>query len=389
MQDILDADIVHLTNKILNDAIHSGASDLHIEPYEKYFRIRLRVDGILSEHSQLSLYLANRITTRIKVLSQLDISERRLPQDGRFRMSIQQHHHVDMRVSSCPTIHGEKIVLRILNSETLQLEINQLGFEPFQETIYLRHINKQEGMILVTGPTGSGKTVSLYSALKILNVTQLNVATVEDPVEINLPGVNQVNINSKYGLEFSTILRSLLRQDPDVIMVGEIRDLETAQIAIKAAQTGHLVLSTLHTNTAADVLSRMVSIGIPSYNVASSISLIISQRLCRVLCHNCKVKTLLSQSQLLELGLQYLQQQTINVFAAKGCEQCQDGYFGRTGIYEILEITPEIRQLIISNGNSLDIAKYSATQGNWDLRKAAVNKLISGITSLQEIAHYI
>lgn len=386
MQDILDADIVRLTNTILNDAINNGASDLHLEPYEKFYRVRLRINGTLTQHSQLPFYLANRLTTRIKVLAQLDISERRLPQDGHFRIRIQQHHYVDLRVSSCPTIHGEKIVLRILDPTTLQFAIDQLGFEPFQKEMYLRHINKQQGMILVTGPTGSGKTVSLYSALKILNVTQVNISTIEDPVEINLPGINQVNINSKSGLEFATVLRCMLRQDPDIIMIGEIRDLETAQIAIKAAQTGHLVLSTLHTNTAVDVLSRLISMGIPAYNLASSLSLIISQRLCRILCKNCKIKVLLPPAKLLELGFsaEELQQQDLTIFTNNGCEQCHDGYNGRTGIYEMLEITPEIRQIILADGNFLDIAKYSAAQGNWTLSQAAFNKVRAGIISYYE-----
>jgi Type II secretory pathway, ATPase PulE/Tfp pilus assembly pathway, ATPase PilB len=381
-----DASIIRLTNAMLTDAIKIGASDLHFEPYEATYRIRLRIDGILREHSQQQVHLANRFTSSIKILAQLDISEKRLPQDGHFKMHIQQR-LIDFRVSSCPTLYGEKIVIRILDPINVQTGIDHLGYEPLQRDILLRNITRSHGMILATGPTGSGKTMSLYSILNMLNLSTVNISTVEDPIEINMPGINQVNINLKAGLDFATVLRSFLRQDPDVIMVGEIRDLETAQIAVQASHTGHLVLSTLHTNSAVEALSRLVTIGVPAYNAATAISLIISQRLCRKLCNQCKVKTSLPYSTLLKLGFteQEVLNQELTIFTAIGCQYCHDGYKGRIGIYEMLEFSSDITQIIMTGGTTLDIAKQSAIKGNATLRQAGLNKIRAGITTIYEV----
>lgn len=382
-----DAPIVRFVNKMLLDAINTGVSDIHFEPYERSYRVRFRLDGVLREHARPPVYLGNRLATRLKVMAQLDISERRLPQDGRCKMRLTQQRHIDFRVSTCPTLYGEKVVLRILDPASAQMGIDSLGYEPFQKEMFLRNIWKSQGMVLATGPTGSGKTVSLYTALNILNVPMHNISTAEDPVEINMPGINQVNVNLKAGLDFSTALRAFLRQDPDIIMVGEIRDLETAEIAIKAAQTGHMVLSTLHTNSAADVLSRLVSMGIPSYNVATSVSLIIAQRLCRVLCPRCKKQVNLPKPALLEIGFteQEIDSKDLTIFEAVGCHHCQEGYKGRTGIYETVEITKDIGQIIMNGGNALDVAAQSAKEGNWTLREAGINKIRAGITTINEV----
>jgi type IV pilus assembly protein PilB len=382
-----DAPIVRFVNKMLLDAINTGVSDIHFEPYEKNYRVRYRLDGVLREHARPPVNLSNRLATRLKVMAQLDISERRLPQDGRFKMRLTKQRYIDFRVSSCPTLYGEKIVMRILDPTSAQMGIDSLGYEPFQKEIFLRNIWHAQGMVLATGPTGSGKTVSLYTALNILNIPEHNISTAEDPVEINMPGINQVNVNVKAGLDFSSALRAFLRQDPDIIMVGEIRDLETAEIAIKAAQTGHMVLSTLHTNTAADVLSRLVNMGIPAYNVATSVSLIIAQRLCRLLCPRCKRELKLPKPALLELGFkeQEIDSGELTIYEAVGCHHCQEGYKGRTGIYETMEVSKEIGQIIMNGGNALDIAKQSVAEGNWTLREAGLNKIRKGMTTLDEV----
>lgn len=382
-----DAPIVRFVNKMLLDAINTGVSDIHFEPYEKNYRVRYRLDGVLREHARPPVNLSNRLATRLKVMAQLDISERRLPQDGRFKMRLTKQRYIDFRVSSCPTLYGEKIVMRILDPSSAQMGIDSLGYEPFQKEIFLRNIWHSQGMVLATGPTGSGKTVSLYTALNILNIPEHNISTAEDPVEINMPGINQVNVNVKAGLDFSSALRAFLRQDPDIIMVGEIRDLETAEIAIKAAQTGHMVLSTLHTNTAADVLSRLVNMGIPAFNVATSVSLIIAQRLCRLLCPRCKRELKLPKPALLELGFkeQEIDSGELTIYEAVGCHHCQDGYKGRTGIYETMEVSKDIGQLIMNGGNAMDIAKQSVAEGNWTLREAGLNKIRKGMTTLDEV----
>lgn len=382
-----DAPIVRFVNKMLLDAINTGVSDIHFEPYERNYRVRFRLDGVLREHARPPVNLGNRIATRIKVMAQLDISEHRLPQDGRFKMRLTKQRYIDFRVSTCPTLYGEKIVTRILDPTTAQMGIDSLGYEPFQKEIFLRNIWRSQGMVLATGPTGSGKTVSLYTALNILNVPMHNISTVEDPVEINVPGINQVHVNIKAGLDFSVALRAFLRQDPDIIMVGEIRDLETAEIAIKAAQTGHMVLSTLHTNSASDVLTRLVNMGIPSYNVATSVSLIIAQRLCRLLCSRCKRELKLPKPALLQLGFseQEIDSKELTIFEAVGCHHCQDGYKGRTGIYETMEVSKDIGQIIMSGGNAMDVAKQSIAEGNWTLREAGLNKIRTGMTTIDEV----
>jgi len=380
-----DAPIVVFINKILLDAIKKGASDLHFEPYEKSFRIRFRIDGILSEIATPPASLAARMAARLKVMSKLDIAERRLPQDGRIKLALSKKKSIDFRVSTLPTMWGEKIVMRILDSSSAMLGIEMLGYEPQQKKIYTDALNKPQGMILVTGPTGSGKTVSLYTGLNILNTQERNISTAEDPVEINLEGINQVQINNRAGLTFPSALRSFLRQDPDIIMVGEIRDLETAEIAIKAAQTGHLVLSTLHTNSAADTLTRLLNMGVPSYNVASSVSIIIAQRLARRLCSQCKAAEKLSEMQLTEQGFPADQLTEIKLFKPVGCGHCTGGYKGRVGIYEVIKISPAIASIIMEGGNSLDIAKQCQAEGYNNLRQAGLIKAMNGLTSLAEI----
>lgn len=382
-----DAPIVRFINKMLLDAINTGVSDIHFEPYEKLYRVRFRLDGVLREHAKPPVNLSNRLASRLKVMAQLDISERRLPQDGRFKMRLSKQRYIDFRVSSCPTLYGEKIVMRILDPTSAQIGIDSLGYEPFQKEIFLRSISKSQGMVLATGPTGSGKTVSLYTALNILNTNDHNISTVEDPVEINVPGINQVSVNTKAGLDFSSALRAFLRQDPDIIMVGEIRDLETAEIAIKAAQTGHLVLSTLHTNTAAETLARLVSMGIPAFNIATSVTLIIAQRLCRQLCHKCKKQLQLPKPALLQLGFneKEIDDGELVIYEAVGCNSCIDGYKGRAGIYEVMEVSKTIGQIIMDGGNAIDIAKQSIAEGNWTLREAGLNKIRAGITTIEEI----
>ena len=384
--DVEDAPIVRFVNKVLLDAIRRGASDVHFEPYEKMFRVRLRMDGILKEVAQPPVQLTGKIAARLKVMARLDIAERRVPQDGRIKMRLSKTRAIDFRVSSCPTLYGEKIVLRILDPSQAMLGIEALGYEPFQKDLYLKHLAKPQGMILVTGPTGSGKTVSLYTGLNILNREDLNISTAEDPAEINLPGVNQVNVNNKVGLTFASALRAFLRQDPDIVMVGEVRDLETAEIAIKAAQTGHLVLSTLHTNDAPQTLTRMVDMGVKPYAIATSVSLIIAQRLARRLCSQCKQPLDVPAEALRKEGFQESDIATgIRIYGPKGCSSCTDGYKGRVGIYQVMEVSEEIGRIIMTGGNALDINKQAAKEGVWDLRRSGLEKVRAGLTSLEEI----
>jgi type IV pilus assembly protein PilB len=384
--DVEDAPIVRFVNKVLLDAIKKGASDIHFEPYEKSYRIRLRLDGYLKEIANPPVQLAVKLAARIKVMSRLDIAERRVPQDGRIKMRISKTRAIDFRVSTCPTLFGEKIVARILDPSSAMLGIDALGYEPAQKDLYMKALAQPHGMILVTGPTGSGKTVSLYTGLNILNKEDTNISTAEDPAEINLPGVNQVNVNPKVGLTFAGALRAFLRQDPDVIMVGEIRDLETAEIAIKAAQTGHLVLSTLHTNDAPKTLTRLVDMGVKPYAIATSVSLIIAQRLARKLCNNCKTPIDMPPEALLKEG--FTEEEVaagIRIFKPVGCSSCTDGYKGRTGLYQVMPISEEIQRIILQDGNAVDIANQSAVEGIWDLRKAGLSKVKAGLTSLDEV----
>jgi type IV pilus assembly protein PilB len=384
--DVEDAPIVRFVNKVLLDAIRRGASDIHFEPYEKHFRVRYRLDGILKEIAQPPVQLTPKITARIKVMARLDIAERRVPQDGRIKMRLSKNRAIDFRVSSCPTLYGEKIVTRILDPSQAMLGIDALGYEPFQKELYMKHLAKPQGMILVTGPTGSGKTVSLYTGLNILNREDTNISTAEDPAEINLPGVNQVNVNPKVGLTFAAALRAFLRQDPDVVMVGEIRDLETAEIAIKAAQTGHLVLSTLHTNDAPQTLTRLVDMGVKPYAIATSVSLIIAQRLARRLCVNCKELLDVPAEALLKEGFE--QRDVANglkIYGPKGCSSCTDGYKGRVGIYQVLEVSDEVGRIIMAGGNAIDIGDQAVKEGVWDLRRAGLEKVRAGLTSIEEI----
>jgi type IV pilus assembly protein PilB len=384
--DVEDAPIVRFVNKVMLDAIRRGASDIHFEPFEKTYRVRLRMDGVLKEIAQPPVQLAPKLSARLKVMSRLDIAERRVPQDGRIKMKLSKNRGIDFRVSTCPTLFGEKIVLRILDPAQAMLGIDSLGYEPFQKDLYTKYLGKPQGMILVTGPTGSGKTVSLYTGLNILNREDTNISTAEDPAEINLPGVNQVNVNPKVGLTFATAMRAFLRQDPDVIMVGEIRDLETAEIAIKAAQTGHLVLSTLHTNDAPQTLTRMVDMGVKPYAIATSVSLIIAQRLARRLCGNCKTPLDIPKEALLKEG--FTEQDVaagLKVFGPKGCSSCTDGYKGRTGIYQVLPVTDAIARIILALGSAPEIAAQGAKEGVWDLRRAGLEKVKNGVTSLEEV----
>ncbi|GGA74554.1 type IV-A pilus assembly ATPase PilB [Neiella marina] len=382
-----DAPIVVYINKLLMDAIRKGASDLHFEPYEKNYRVRFRIDGILHEVASPPITLSSRLAARLKVMANLDIAERRVPQDGRIKMRISRTKSIDFRVSTLPTLWGEKVVMRILDSSSAQLGIDMLGYEPEQKELYLSALNQPQGMILVTGPTGSGKTVSLYTGLNILNTAERNIATAEDPVEINLGGINQVQINNRAGLDFASALRAFLRQDPDVVMVGEIRDLETAEIAIKAAQTGHLVLSTLHTNSSAETLTRLLNMGVPAYNIASSVSLIIAQRLARRLCKKCKAADDVPVEGLLAEGFSQQQiDQGISVYKAVGCDDCTGGYKGRVGIYEVMPMTDAVAKLIMENGNSLQIAQQTQKEGVANLRQSALTKVAQGVTSLAEAA---
>jgi type IV pilus assembly protein PilB len=384
--DIDDAPIVRFVNKVMVDAIKKGASDIHFEPYEKHFRIRLRQDGVLTEIARPPVALAGKVAARLKVMARLDIAERRIPQDGRIKMKLSKNRAIDFRVNTCPTLFGEKVVCRLLDPSSAQLGIDALGYEEGQKKLYLENLAKPYGMILVTGPTGSGKTVSLYTGLNILNTADRNISTAEDPVEINMAGINQVNVNPKVGLTFAAALRAFLRQDPDVIMVGEIRDLETAEIAIKAAQTGHLVLSTLHTNDAPKTLTRMVDMGVKPYAIASSVSLIIAQRLARRLCPNCKEPVDIPAEALKKEGFTQAEIEAgITIFGPKGCSQCTMGYKGRVGIYQVMPVTETLGRIIMEGGNAMQIAETAKKDGVADLRQSALKKVKDGLTSLEEL----
>ncbi|ABD80125.1 type IV-A pilus assembly ATPase PilB [Saccharophagus degradans] len=385
--EIDETPIVRFVNKVLLDAIKIGASDIHFEPYEKTYRVRYRTDGILKEVARPPTNLAPRISARLKVMSQMDISERRVPQDGRIKMKLSKTRAIDFRVNTLPTLFGEKVVLRILDPSSAKLGIDALGYEDFQKKLFMDALHQPQGMILVTGPTGSGKTVSLYTGLNILNTPERNISTAEDPVEINLEGINQVNVSNKVGLTFAEALRSFLRQDPDIVMVGEIRDLETAEIGIKAAQTGHLVLSTLHTNSAAETLTRLMNMGVPTFNVATTVSLIIAQRLARRLCSECKIPAdditneVLTEEGFDDIGID---RKDFQLFHPKGCDKCNNGYKGRVGIYEVVRITPQISRIIMSGGSAIDIADAAKEAGFFNLRVAALRKAATGLTSLEE-----
>ncbi|MCL6700131.1 type IV-A pilus assembly ATPase PilB [Pseudomonas sp. T1.Ur] len=384
-QDGDDAPVVRFVNKMLLDAIKGGSSDLHFEPYEKTYRVRVRTDGMLREVAKPPIQLANRIAARLKVMASLDISERRKPQDGRLKMRLSKTKSIDFRVNTLPTLWGEKVVIRILDPSSAQMGIDALGYEPEQKDLYMAALKQPQGLILVTGPTGSGKTVSLYTGLNILNTVDINISTAEDPVEINMEGINQVNVNPRQGLDFAHALRSFLRQDPDVIMVGEIRDLETAEIAIKAAQTGHLVLSTLHTNSAAETLVRLHNMGIPGFNIATAVHLIIAQRLARKLCTHCKKAIEIPEETLLKEGFPRERIGSFTIYEPVGCEQCNNGYKGRVGVYEVVKNTPELQRLIMAEGNSLEIDLQMRKDGFNDLRTSGLAKVMQGITSLEEI----
>ncbi len=384
--DIEDAPVVRFVNKVLLDAIKRGASDVHFEPYEKQFRVRTRLDGVLSEVAQPPVALANKVCARLKVMSRMDIAERRVPQDGRIKMRLSKNRAIDFRVNTCPTLFGEKIVLRILDPSSAKIGIDALGYEDDQKEMYQKHLDKPYGMILVTGPTGSGKTVSLYTGLNILNTEFRNISTAEDPAEINLPGVNQVNVNPKVGLTFASALRAFLRQDPDIIMVGEIRDLETAEIAIKAAQTGHLVLSTLHTNDAPRTLTRLVDMGVKPYAIATSVSLIIAQRLARRLCDNCKEVREVPREALEKEGFGAADiDDGLTIFGPVGCKSCNDGYKGRLGIFQVMEVSEAMGRIIMEDGNAMQISDQAEIEVVIDLRRAGLNKVKEGVTSLEEI----
>ncbi len=382
-----ESPIVKYINKLLIDAIRMGASDLHFEPYEKMYRVRYRVDGVLRQIANPPLQLATRLASRLKVMSQMDISEKRMPQDGRIKLKLSKTKAIDFRVNSLPTLFGEKLVLRILDPSSAMLGIEALGYEDEQKELFMSALEKPQGMLLITGPTGSGKTVSLYTGLNILNTEDTNISTAEDPVEINLEGINQVNVNPKTGLTFSAALKAFLRQDPDVIMVGEIRDLETAEIAIKAAQTGHMVMSTLHTNSAPETLTRLRNMGVPSFNIATSVNLVIAQRLARRLCSECKQPIEIPKQSLLEMGFteQDLANPDFQIFQPVGCDACREGYKGRVGIYEVMKVTPEISKIIMEDGNALQIAAASEKAGFNNLRRSGLKKVMQGITSLQEV----
>lgn len=380
-----DAPVVRFVNKMLLDAIRGGSSDLHFEPYEKAYRVRLRTDGILHEVARPPIQLAPRISARLKVMAGLDISERRKPQDGRIKMKLSKSKAIDFRVNTLPTLWGEKIVMRILDPSSAQMGIDALGYEEEQKELYMNALRQPQGMILVTGPTGSGKTVSLYTGLNILNTVDVNISTAEDPVEINLEGINQVNVNPRQGMDFAQALRAFLRQDPDIIMVGEIRDLETAEIAIKAAQTGHMVMSTLHTNSAAETLTRLRNMGVPAFNIATSVNLIIAQRLARKLCNSCKKEIDLPREALLEEGFPADKIGTFKIYGPVGCDNCKGGYKGRVGIYEVVKNTPALARIIMEDGNSIDISTQMRKDGFNDLRTSALVKAMQGVTSLEEV----
>jgi type IV pilus assembly protein PilB len=384
--DVDDAPVVRFLQKLLLDAITDGASDMHFEPYEKFYRIRFRVDGVLREVTQPPLAIKDRLVTRIKVLSRLDIAEKRVPQDGRMKLALTGQRAIDFRVSTLPTLFGEKVVMRILDPSQAKMGIEALGYEPEQKAVLIDAIKRPYGMVLVTGPTGSGKTVSLYTCLNILNQPGVNISTAEDPAEIQLAGINQVNVNEKAGLTFANAMRSFLRQDPDIIMVGEVRDLETADIAVKAAQTGHMVMSTLHTNNAPSTLTRLSNMGVPAFNIVSSVILITAQRLARRLC-SCKQPADLTQEALLAAGFTALELDGSWVpYKAVGCDRCKDsGYKGRVGIYEVMPITEAIQNIILKGGSSIEIARQAQREGVRNLRQSGLLKVKQGVTSLEEV----
>ena len=383
--DADDAPVVRFINQVILQAINRGASDIHFEPYEKIYRVRFRQDGMLDEVYKPPVAMAPRLAARLKIMAQLDISERRVPQDGRLKLYLTKQRAIDFRVNTMPTLWGEKVVLRLLDPSSAQMGIDALGYEPDQKELFLKAIHKPQGMVLVTGPTGSGKTVSLYTALNILNTPEVNISTAEDPVEINLPGINQVNVNPKVGMSFANALRAFLRQDPDIVMVGEIRDLETAEIAIKAAQTGHMVLSTLHTNSAPQTLNRLMNMGVAPYNIASSVTLIIAQRLGRRLCPHCKEETSVPPEELINQGFRESELKELTIYRAVGCDQCNRGYKGRVGIYEVMPLSEEMGRIIMGGGNSIQIADQARREGINDLRQSGLNKVRMGMTSLEEI----
>jgi len=381
-----DAPVVRYVNKVLVDAIAASASDIHFEPYEKFFRIRYRQDGMLREVANPPVSIASRLVARLKVMSRMNIAERRVPQDGRIKLKLSRTRDIDFRVNTLPTLYGEKVVLRILDSSAANVGIDELGMEPEQKAAFLQCIKKPYGMVLVTGPTGSGKTVSLYSALNILNAADINISTVEDPVEIQVPGINQVSMNPKTGMTFAAALRAFLRQDPDIVMVGEIRDLETAEIAVKAAQTGHLVLSTLHTNDAPQCLTRLANMGVPPFNIASSVLLIMAQRLARRLCPHCREEDDLPREALMEEGFTEAEiAEGITVYKAVGCDRCVEGYKGRVGIFQVIKVSEEMGRLIMEGGNSMQLADQADKEGYADLRRAGLRKVKAGVTSLLEL----
>jgi type IV pilus assembly protein PilB len=383
--DAEDAPVVRFINQIIIQAINRGASDIHFEPYEKTYRVRFRQDGMLDERYKPPITMAPRLAARLKIMAQMDIAERRVPQDGRLKLYLTKQRAIDFRVNTLPTMWGEKVVMRLLDPTSAQMGIEALGYEDHQKELFVKAIHKPQGMVLVTGPTGSGKTVSLYTALNILNTPEVNISTAEDPVEINLPGVNQVNVNPKVGMTFANALRAFLRQDPDIIMVGEIRDLETAEIAIKAAQTGHMVLSTVHTNSAPQTLNRLVNMGVAPYNIASSVTLIIAQRLARRLCSYCKEEVRIPPEELINQGFRQDELKELTIYKAVGCDQCSHGYKGRIGVYEVMPVSEEIGRIIMENGNVLQIAEQARKEGVNDLRQSGLNKVRMGLTSLEEI----
>jgi len=386
-EDDSGVDVTQFVNELLSHAIKKKVSDIHIEPYEKILRVRFRLDGILQVVSMPPKSISRKLTSRIKVMARLNSSERRIPQDGRIHFRVSDEKFIDFRVNTLPTLYGEKIVMRILDSDTAALGVDNLGFDPRQKADLLNALDKPDGMILVTGPTGSGKTVTLYAGLNILNTSERNISTAEDPAEIQVPGINQVNVDNKVGLTFASALRAFLRQDPDIIMVGEIRDLETAEISVKAAQTGHLVLSTLHTNSAPETLTRLINMGVPAFNIASSVHLIVAQRLARRLCKNCKseVTDLPPTQALVQLGFDEQEIESLKIYEPNGCGQCSNGYKGRVGIYQVMPISSEMEIMIMNDANSLEIADQAEKEGINDLRQSALQKVREGVTSLAEL----
>jgi type IV pilus assembly protein PilB len=380
-----DGPIVKYVNKVLLDAIKKGVSDLHFEPYEKIFRIRFRGDGMLFEYDRKPLAICGRLVSRIKVMSKLDIAERRVPQDGRIKLKLSKTRAIDFRINTCPTLFGEKVVMRILDPTVAQMGIEKLGFEPEQQELFVRAINRPYGMVLVTGPTGSGKTVSLYTGLNIINTIDRNISTAEDPVEITVEGINQVNVNPKAGLTFAAALKAFLRQDPDVIMIGEIRDIETASIAVKAAQTGHMVLSTLHTNDAPQTINRLMQMGLEPFNIVAAVNLVMAQRLTRRLCVHCKAKADYPEEFLLHFGFKPKQLEGLTIYKPVGCDQCNEGYKGRVGMYQVMPMTERLKALILAKGNAMEIAALAAEEGVNDLRRSGILKIMQGITTIEEV----